>query len=157
MEVDRAQLRKTRSAEYMGLVAPTIIIGNNLLFIAVEITSRWFSIFKKMFPPQPHQSLPLHHHTLNTTYGESAILYHHISIFKMLTVQHEYKPGLRWNSIWTKKKNYQIPIHFIFRTPSPQNGIRFPATNRSRYLKKSQQTGRSLDVQTYTGDNLKQE
>ena len=84
--MDRAQLRKTRSAEYMGLVAPTIIIGNNLLFIVVEITSRLFSIFKKMFPPQPHQSLPLHHHTLNTTYGESAILYHHISIFKMLTV-----------------------------------------------------------------------
>jgi len=84
LEVDRAQLRKTRSAEYMGLVAPTIIIENVSTSATPVITS-----------PSPHFE-------------------HHL------------------------------------RTPSPQNGIRFPATNRSRYLKKSQQTGRSLDVQTYT-------
>ena len=136
LEVDRAELRKTKSAEAMsmaGFLAPTIVIGNYCLrHITTLFLLPLRIIFFRLQKMCPH--LALRRLSRPTISAEKNIC----GNFELKVFSCE------------ENENILFWLDSFPRTPSPQNGRKLGTRS---YLKKSSPSmmGRSLDVQTYAG------
>ena len=135
LEVDRAELRKTKSAEAMsmaGFLAPTIVIGNYCLR---HITTLLLLPLRIIFVCR--KCVPIWHSA-----GYRDQQFPRRKTFAVILSQ----------KVFSSEENENILfwLDSFPRTPSPQNGRKLGTRS---YLKKSSPSmmGRSLDVQTYAG------